>query len=404
MWLDELRLTDFRGFEHLTLDLRRPLTVIIGTNGAGKSSVVDALEIAASHATNAALGHVNALPLRPYDVRRGRDSCSIGLSFGDVELGLRRTVERETERTPQQLAEEQLPPLVILFKTDRARLGPPPPPRSLGVTNWARASVRSPNPAWDDGFGGSFTSFEHAEQWFRDREDLENQERVRSKRLDHVDPGLSAVRRAIEAIVPGYSDPHIDRSLPPGSGISQLVLTKDDRELTADMLSDGERSLLVLAMTIARRLSLLGDEAGSQEHSAVVVIDEVELHLHPRWQRQVLPALLRTFPSCQFIVTTHSPQVIGSVPRSSLVVLEDFRIHSAAAPTAGRDSNAILEEIMDATERSEPFAQRLTHIAELLDGDDLEAARTAIDGLAAEWGDDDREVVGLRTALEFRRL
>jgi predicted ATP-binding protein involved in virulence len=402
MWLDELRLTDFRGYHQLTLDLRRQLTVVIGTNGAGKSSLVEALRIAASHVTHAVFVSCNALAIGEHDVRVGQDSCSLALRFDGLEVTVRRTAVGETEREPQKLPQGVLPPLVMVFRSNRAILRPPPPPPGRA---WSlRATVRTPNPAWDDGFDETLTSFEWGEHWFREHEDLENQARVRTKRLDHIDPGLELARRAIEAALPGYRDPHIDRSLPLGPETSQLVLNKDGLELTADMLSEGEKSLLVLTMTIARRLSLLGPAASTSERAAVVVIDEVELHLHPKWQRTILPSLLAAFPSCQFIVTTHSPQVIGSVPHGSLFVLEDFALYRSPAPTDGRDSNAILEEIMDASERSEPFRQRLDEIAELIDTGDLEAAKPAVDDLAEEWGEDDREIVRLRTALEFRGL
>lgn len=367
MWLDELQLTDFRGFRHLKLDLRRQLTVVIGVNGAGKSSLVDAIEIAASHAVQAVFQHHRAIELTHRDVRQGQATCQVGATFEGMALQIRRSASGNTERELQRHAEVPMPPLCMSFKSNRA---------VLKVDVMGRLSVVSGHPAWNDDFISVFTSFEHGEQWFHTRENLENQERVRSKQLEYVDPELDFVRRTIEAMLPRYSDPHIDRSRPVGPTASQLVLTKDGQEFTADMLSDGERSLLVLAMTIARRLSLLGSTQ-SGEHSAIVVIDEIDLHLHPKWQREVIPALLRAFPSCQFIVTTHSPQVIGSVPRESIVVLDDFAAYGAAAPTQGRDSNAILEEIMDVRERDEASQTALDEIARLIDRDEQEQARSA---------------------------
>lgn len=392
MWLDELQLTDFRGFRHLKLDLRRQLTVVIGVNGAGKSSLVRAIEIGASQAAELAFEDLPALGMHKHDVRVGQDRCQIALSFEGVQVRVTRKSSGTLERQPTALPEGMRPPLCILFDSNRAVLWRP----KLSAYN----EPTTEHPAWDA--GGELTSFEQGELWFRRREDLENQERVRSKRLDHVDPGLDLVRRAMLAVLPGYSDLHIDRGR--SVGLSQLVLTKDGQELTADMLSDGERSLLVIAMTIARRLSLLDPSVASSEHAAVVVIDEVELHLHPKWQRTVIPSLLRAFPNCQLIVTTHSPQVIGSVPRESIVVLDDFAVYHAAAPTEGRDSNAILEEVMDVPERSEEFQAELDEIARFIDRDQLDQARAATDRIAARWGEDDREVVRLRTAVQFREI
>lgn len=392
MWLEELQLTDFRGFRHLKLDLRRQLTVVIGVNGAGKSSLVRAIEIGASVAAHLAFGEQPALAVAKHDVRVGQDRCRIELGFGGVRVRVTRQPSGTHLLEPTKLPDALLPPLCILFESSRAVL--------WRAKQGAPADVATEHPAWD--IDGDYTSFERGELWFRQREDLENQERVRSKRLDYMDHGLELARAAIGAVLPKYSDPHIDRSR--AVGLSQLVLSKDGQELTADMLSDGERSLLVLAMTIARRLTLLGPSPAASPHAAVVVIDEVELHLHPKWQREVIPALLRAFPTCQFIVTTHSPQVIGSVPRESIVVLDDFAVYDAPAPTQGRDSNAILEEIMGVRERDEAAQAELDEVAGLIDRDELEPARIAIDRLAARWGEDDREVVRLRTALQFREL
>lgn len=366
MWLEELQLTDFRGFRSLTLDLRRRLTVVIGVNGAGKTSLVEALEIGASHAVSAVFHEPRAIPLNKRDLRNGQETCALVLRFEGTRVRVHRTASGNTERELQS-ADIELPPLCMVFKSSRAILASSILASSILVGGRGELEAGTQHPAWDDA-SQYITTFERGEQWFRAREDLENQERVRSKDFEHVDPGLHCVRRAIEQVLPSYSDPHIDRSRPDGPATSQLVLTKAGQELTADMLSEGERSLLILAMTIARRLAML-EPASPSEHAAVVVLDEIELHLHPAWQRAVVPSLLRAFPTCQFIVTTHSPQVIGSVPRESIVVLDDFAVYHAAAPTEGRDSNAILEEIMDVPERSEAARVELDEIAQLVDHD-----------------------------------
>mgnify|MGYP000376090896 CR=1 FL=1 len=293
MWLDELQLTDFRGFRHLKLDLRRPLTVVIGVNGAGKSSLVRAIEIGASQVEHAVFATPEALEPAEHDVRVGQQGCQIELTFDGLQVRVRRTLTGRVERHPESLPEGTPLATCIVLKSDRAVLKLPPQYYPDGSSLPRRGC----------------TLFEACEVWFKVREDLENQERVRSKRLDHVDPGLELARRAISAMLPGYSDPHIDRSRPLGSTTSQLVLTKGGQELTADMLSEGELSQLVLAMTIAERLSPLDPSTISSEHAATVVIDEIELHLHPRWQRDVVTALLRALSDLS--IHRHHPLPAG---------------------------------------------------------------------------------------------
>jgi hypothetical protein len=309
----------------------------------------------------------------------------------------------ETVRRPEALANDPSPPLVVVLKVDRVVLFRPRVHTGGLFEAYLAPTVVSTNPAWDELYRSALTPFQLAELWFKDEEDLENERRVRLGSLELIDPGLELARRAVEAVLPGFSDPHIERGRDRPPGQSRLVLRKNGTELTADLLSDGERSLLVLTLAIAQRLALLAPDA-QQEQRAVVVIDEIELHLHPKWQRTVIPALLRAFPNCQFIVTTHSPQVLGSVPRECIVILHDFKPFAAPYPTAGRDSNAILEEIMDTPIREPAAGDRLARIDELLDADEIEAARSEVDALAREWGEDDREVVRFRTALQFRSM
>jgi predicted ATP-binding protein involved in virulence len=112
--------------------------------------------------------------------------------------------------------------------------------------------------------------------------------------------------------------------------------------------------------------------------SGVILIDEIELHLHPYWQRRVIPALTRTFPNCQFIVTTHSPQVISHVKPEGIYVLEKTETGIMAYhPEAsfGRDSNRILEELMYVTERPQEIQVKFLELFHLIDAGDLESAR-----------------------------
>lgn len=361
MFLESLHLKNFRGFRDLKLPLGRQLTVLIGGNGVGKTSVVDAIRMVAAGAD-----------FRESDVTIGATEYSIEVCFS----GGKRTLFGNGLRQ-EALMEEPDRSALMVFGADRTS------PQDEG------------SPAW--------FSFEQQERWFRDREDVENQARVRAKKFDLVDRTLQRVRDAIEAVLPGFRNPVIDRERPGRPGASQFVIHKGDLPITADMLSAGERSLLVLAIAIARRLKELPNGMlGKGPCTATVVIDEIELHLHPRWQREVVPALLRAFPECQLIVTTHSPQVLGSVSRESLVILEDFAAYETTVPTEGRDSNAILEELMGASQRPEAAEAKLREVAEAIDEGAFDRARPVVDQLAERWGEDDREVVRLRTALAFR--
>lgn len=109
-----------------------------------------------------------------------------------------------------------------------------------------------------------------------------------------------------------------------GESDVKLVLTKDNLELDAQQLSQGEKTILTLVGDLARRLSLLNPMLENPfEGRGIVLIDEIDLHLHPHWQQQIIERLLTTFPNLQFIISTHSPQVISTVPERCIRILEE---------------------------------------------------------------------------------
>lgn len=109
-----------------------------------------------------------------------------------------------------------------------------------------------------------------------------------------------------------------------GESDVKLVLRKDNVELDAQQLSQGEKTILTLVGDLARRLSLLNPTLENPfTGRGIVLIDEIDLHLHPHWQQQIIERLLTTFPNLQFIISTHSPQVISTVPERCIRILEE---------------------------------------------------------------------------------
>jgi predicted ATP-binding protein involved in virulence len=103
----------------------------------------------------------------------------------------------------------------------------------------------------------------------------------------------------------------------------RLLVDKGGQSFDLSQLSDGERSFLALICDLGRRLALANPELSNPLHGAgVALIDELELHLHPKWQREVRDKLLTTFPNVQFVATTHSPFIIQSVKPGELINLD----------------------------------------------------------------------------------
>ena len=176
-------------------------------------------------------------------------------------------------------------------------------------------------------------------------------------------------------MVPGASNPEIKHGPLRFMVSVQWDDGETEEELSIAQLSGGYRIMLALAADLARRMAQgnphLDDPLQSE---AVVLIDEIELHLHPSWQQRILTDLTRTFPNTQFIVSTHSPQVLTTVKPEHVVELwrEQGGIvaGSAAAPTYGAEAGDVLETVMGVDQRpgrnDNEFVEKLARYTDLV--------------------------------------
>jgi len=387
-----LKLEGFRGIDNLTLDLSSSATsVLAGVNGAGKTSILRAItlllwRIESDLREDAGRAH----DLEEDDIANGRDSATLEVSVALEQQVLswamiksrgdeRASEAADTDQLSSELAglrraavagEARLP-LVVYYPVNRAVLDIPVRIRTTHSF--------APLEAFDGALKGGRSNFRLFFEWFRDREDLENE--VRIEDTNHRDGQLEAVRRAMSALAPGFSGLRVQRAP------LRMVVTKGEWTLYVDQLSDGEKCLLAMAGDLARRLAIANPLMDDPlRGGGVVLIDEIELHLHPGWQRHIIPALERTFPNCQFIVTTHSPAVLGHVPHEAIHVLDATRegvIERRPDASLGMDANRILEDLLQVPERSVEFKEKLLRLYRLIDEGHLEEAR-ALHGELAE--------------------
>ena len=190
-------------------------------------------------------------------------------------------------------------------------------------------------------------------------------------------------------------------------GDLHLVRREQDHRVTLswDMLSDGVRSLALMAAQIAWRAATLnphrGDRAAS-DAEGVVLIDEVCLGLHPKWQRLVIQSLTKAFPKIQFVATTHSPQVLGSAKDAKVILLQS----GSAQPLVGlygKDSNTLVTVYQGGEARDSRVQADLSMVEKLIDDDQIDQAETRIADVERLLGADDPAIVRLRTLMRFLR-
>ena len=386
MKLERVEIENYRAIEKLDLPLNPGLTVLHGDNAHGKTSVLSAIATGLG-SIPMLLPDVSGVGFRKTDGRGSRQS-RVGLSAVDgvawdrrVHGGLRkRSVHRELKDAMDAIVnadrEETGPldlPIVVFYDTDRAVFDQPQRRRGF--------KTEFPRYAALQGALSARTDFRDFFRWFYAKENEELREQKERLDFSHRLNDLKAVRRAIETMAPGVSNPRIE--LRP---LRFVVSVRPDdgkpEQLSIDQLSGGYRIMLALAADLARRMAQgnphLDDPLQSE---AVVLIDEIELHLHPSWQQRILADLARTFPNAQYIVSTHSPQVLTTLHPEQIVKLsrEDGRIVAGRAPepTYGAEAGDVLNVVMGVDERPpNEFTQTLKRYMRLI-GDDQGESREA---------------------------
>ncbi|CAI8717575.1 AAA domain-containing protein [Pseudomonas sp. IT-P100] len=256
-------------------------------------------------------------------------------------------------------------------------------------------------------------------EWFREREDSENESGVSSTALAEIsdkfgkdsdiwktlsqlkassrDRQLTAVRSAIAAFMPGFSNLRVQRK-----PRLHMAIDKDGVTLNVSQLSQGEKSMMALVGDIARRLAMMNQSLDNPlEGDGIVLIDEVDLHLHPKWQRSLIRQLSETFPNCQFVLTTHSPLVISDAKDVLCYVLDDGELQERN-DLYGLDANQVLLEVMDTDIRNSDVQQRLNRLLERLQDGDLDEAKKLFTELSLELPEGHLELA--KAALLIRKL
>lgn len=419
MKITELSLSDFRGIRSLTLDLsNHQATILIGTNGAGKSSVLDAAAIALTRVTSqlgapgAGKRHIQATDINNNQpvasIRIKVEHNSVNYSWQLIRKG-RHTKNQEIEHLISRLedvknlakvlsddmnGETGCLPLLAYYPVNRAVLDIP-----LKIR---KAHDFSPLGAFENGLIGA-ANFRVFFEWFRNLEDFENEKRIENPAFRDI--SLEAIRSAIHTFLPAFSNLRVRRNP------LRMTISKDGEEVLINQLSDGEKCLLALIGDLARRLAIANPRSSEPlAGNGVVLIDEIELHLHPAWQRNIVHQLQNTFPNCQFLISTHSAQVLGdSICTSVFAITSDSddpddkenRI-SPIGNLYGADSNRILDEIMGAGTRTPEVSEQLKELFLQIERKNWQQVSTLSLRLAEKIDNDDPDLLKARMLVRLK--
>lgn len=185
---------------------------------------------------------------------------------------------------------------------------------------------------------------------------------------------------------------------------SELSYTTDEGSLPIRCLSAGYQSILWMIADIAYRMAVLNPNLRDKtsETPGIVLIDEIDMHLHPKWQWNIIEALQQTFPNVQFIASTHSPILIASCKNGQLIRMEKDEV-AYDTSCYGMEINDILRSTQQTKDIDKAVKAYLDNIYELIDDEEFEQAESAINDLEKVLGDNHPELTRVKTALTFEK-
>jgi predicted ATP-binding protein involved in virulence len=428
MRIDHLRLINFKKYADLELRLHPRFTLLAGDNGSGKTTILDALAISLGiwlvEPPDRFLLN-SRRPIRKHEIRLIQKPGSAPPTFMDaIEVFIiadgyltpdfrcrwQRSIKPAGTRTTNESAREALAHIKALYQRDRAGQTQTLPimayygaGRAWIPANQPRKAVSSKSPPrrWQAFYDCLNERIREAElmDWYR--------RAIQTPAAYHQ---VAVVQHAIMRCLPGATGLTYDHWR------QQVIVQIGDISQPFDNLSAGQRMMVAMVADIAIKAVTQNPhltEPGTPwpagdlprvllETPGVILIDELDVHLHPKWQRQVAADLQATFPAMQFIATSHSPQVIGELAHEQIRLLQDPGPQVSTPPYAqGMDSNRVLEDLMGASSRASDMTETLHDLAVAIDDEDFPRANAYLADLVTKLGEDAPEVTHARSLMHF---
>ena len=411
MIVEKIRIKNIRGIADISLSFDPSITIIIGRNGSGKTTILDSLAIALEPVKNIwpdSEGNIrgSSPTIQLSDQRFGENECKICLSYklDDKKYhGAPSYVEINSthprSETPQFLMDiysyarkektsNELQPLFVYYRQDRG----------FENNNYVENSTRRQD-ILDNSLNGNFRAISDLQSWW-DKRDAQEARIARDKDIKYRDPQLEAIRKLVKSI-DSFESISFDSTLNPEG----LYFNKaDGSRVHVSKLSTGEISYIILLADLARRLQTTSPKSELSDIPGVVLIDEIELNLHPAWQSKIIESLIGIFKKCQFVITTHSPQILSSLESAHIRILE--RDENGALfvqtplNTKGRTSNYLLEGVFGSPDRYPPIDKLIDNFNKAISNKEINIASDLFHRIRKEIERDPPEVLVLRKRLK----
>lgn len=435
MKLNNIKISNYRCFKEAEIDFDEHTTLIVGKNGAGKTAILDAVAVAVSafllgidsgvsrniskddaryefHDLDGTVDPQHQFPvniestgdcLDNYNVKWVRSLNSESGNTTVKEARELTNISKDTQKRIMAGDKSLILPLISYYGTGRLYAQKKEKKNIKSLTEFKRQV----------GYVDCMAAESNEKlmlNWFQIQtlKSLQEQQRTgiveKSLLLKTVE---SAICKCFERIS-GTKNASIVFDL----DTHRLVLNFEStdgslQKFAMDEMSDGYKNTLSMIGDIAYRMAVLNPMLGDkvlEETSGVVVIDEIDLHLHPQWQQTIISDLNTIFPKIQFIVSSHAPAVINSVAKEQIRILDNGGIYMPAAQTYGRDANSILREVMKVSERPTDIKQRMNLFYSYMDENNYKEANNVLTEIEAIVGTTDPDIAAARTSLDLEKI
>ena len=441
MYVSKIRMQNFRCYTDFTMRFSPGVTVIVAENGKGKTAILDGLAITMAPYL-AAFPGIKARNFQSNDVRMVLDAPAAQEALQVRRMKYLLPVVLETEvmaddgkayswKRELKTVKGKTSSVSAKFVSDYGRkvaeaLNQPGDEKIIlpvlgyyGTSRmWNDSTLlkrKNVDLSRSSGYveclepSGSYNTFA---QWFRYATEsaLEYDHVIAEKNLKTKNPYrviLNAINKAIITCIQSMGWTDLKYSF---AAQNLLICHPEMGELPLEAMSDGARSVISMAADIAYRMARLNPDMGEEvtlKTSGVILIDEVDMHLHPSWQQTVVNDLVKAFPKVQFIVTTHSPQVLTSVPAESIRILHwDNDLVDIEEPTfsLGAESSQLLRDIQHVETRpaSLPIVQTLQRYLQLVNEDKWDSEEALSLRKTLDQWSQGREPALLRADMDIR--
>lgn len=381
MKIKNINIANIGRFSNLNIDLSKDNgeiynhIILIGNNGSGKTSILESIALTLSwFVSRIKTEKGNGTQINELKIKNNANSGSIKIDIVDRETEFNWMISKSKKGkkniSPSNL--EGLNKLVDIYRTDYTENDD----ISFPILTYYDANrgvldiplrIRTKHKfdqlnGYDNSLKGS-VDYRTFFEWFREKEDIENEEKVSllktvnsntSFDIDFIDKlnkiddkQLNAVRNALSIFLPEFQNIRVERK-----PRIHLAVDKNGERLNLEQLSQGEKLTMAMVGDIARRLVILNPHLNNPLLGlGIIIIDEAELHMHPRWQRSFVERLNNTFPNCQFIYTTHSPLLISDFKDIYCLSLSNGELQEVDQ-MYGLDVNQVLLDAMDTDVRN----------------------------------------------------